>query len=1620
MFLDNLKKEYIRNVIKQIFSNLNTSDLNLIYSGCFDLIDYIHTKFLIKPEDNEKFFEQLKRNKNREIIAVMNLLLPYIDDINEYDKYKKINSLEDITVKKNGKGEYDITNFQYSRGYDDGEKFKEYKFSQTDIEINYNLLEKTIDKICNKMYVNWVNVVPILLEKYHECKLYKNSVEYYKNGNPQYENISLTKGEIHDILINDLYYSITDIKWLLFEKYENTRVIMYLDVLHDIYNIYDIIDDSQNTKWLLLDENKKNIFSNNIDSLYNSAITNKKYKNYSPELTKDFMYYFLLFFDMNYKFKNDINGYKKIITEDREDMHSYEDESQIIDENRTKLFQNYNKIDKYHLYDFIRSNLLKLKKTWYGFKIFKNNKKINKLHEYTQIQNPDFTKLEHRYNSTTNLNPRGIVVNISYKNIYNYAKSLLFINIPNNNNVELRHIKLMMTLDYESKNNNLKDVINDFLNHVLPRGFNITRNLRKKYDNLINHQNINDTIYNWICDIGEYNLLEITFECLAKRGLLTEYIVRDEKFEKSKMKNEYNKDEFFKYIEKYRNAYYYLTDDTYDNLPKIYNRKKSKEETYFERLKEQGWYNFYAMDWVSQINFYHHYINNRIVMLTGGTGVGKSTQTPKLLLYGLKAVDKIFDGKIICTQPRISPTVDNAKQIARELGVDITNYNTSYKKDVKTTMGIIQYKYEGDDHIDDDQEYYLRIVTDGTLLVELKESFLLKNPINQKKSKFDLKNDKVYGLKNLYNIVIIDESHEHNANMDVILSIMRGTIFLNNQISLYIVSATMESDDPIYRKYFRYINDNLKYPLRLDNSNDRIVIDRRIHISPPGEGTQYNIKEIYNDIDLEEDKAYEKAKEYAVQICNINNPINNDILLFCTTVTQIIKLTNDLNVMLPSDTIAVPFYRNLPQASKDIITSNLDEIKNNFRFDRKYINDVLTEKIKKEDLPTGNKYSRILIISTNIAEASITINSLKFVIDTGFNNDVSYNYETYTSNNKIIPISEASRKQRKGRVGRVADGTVYYTYKKHSRENIKPQYGICKTNFSDNFLLFLEENSLEEQIYSYTSYPYSQFNSRTSLGNLYSGIIAILVKNQEKGQSLNDNNIKITYKLFNSYANLLIHQFFLYEFIINRINQFGDNLFFTDNLDNINLITKEMYENIIPFVKYGISYKGLVDDNLGFYLIHPFENEIFSFRDKYTNLINRNKIAEANIVFKKNQQLLIGPLKENMYLYSHIVRYNKVKIIDYLNQIKSKTDKLIELNLIHPLVVSTKFNLFDNVLFIIYFLKETNYDILTVVENLGVFLKIFKSPESDLLVINKIFDLFKTSFGHLLFQQKIDSLKGKEKVNFKEKFNNFKDKNYNKLKFYDYNKLIKMLLKNDDEETFVEGLLKNIKIEETPSYIENEIKNWCKTYGINYIKFSEILKTYIDKYYLYKSIFNDDIKNEKYIEYIKKSTIDNELSIERNIIKSFMYGNMNKIFIYDQNIYKRFDNFKNRKYMYNKNNFNKKWISSVVSNRFILVLNLENDRKPIQNNIDEDNETENNKVIMNVLSSIDSKLYTKIKYINDNPSNTRFIKLDDINHNFICNNPINVEHNKHPDDPKLNEYINVLKESMKDYINKNC
>ena len=100
-------------------------------------------------------------------------------------------------------------------------------------------------------------------------------------------------------------------------------------------------------------------------------------------------------------------------------------------------------------------------------------------------------------------------------------------------------------------------------------------------------------------------------------------------------------------------------------------------------------------------------------------------------------------------------------------------------------------------------------------------------------------------------------------------------------------------------------------------------------------------------------------------------------------------------------------------------------------------------------------YKRAIIVATNVAEASVTIDTLKFVVDTGYEKVYTFNEDIMSGVMSVQPISEASRLQRKGRVGRTSDGTVYYMYDKGAREKIKPKYKITNDDFHSSFLKLL-------------------------------------------------------------------------------------------------------------------------------------------------------------------------------------------------------------------------------------------------------------------------------------------------------------------------------------------------------------------------------------------------------------------------------------------------------------------------------------------------------------------------------------------------------------------------------------
>ena len=189
-------------------------------------------------------------------------------------------------------------------------------------------------------------------------------------------------------------------------------------------------------------------------------------------------------------------------------------------------------------------------------------------------------------------------------------------------------------------------------------------------------------------------------------------------------------------------------------------------------------------------------------------------------------VDPLYNSKFFELMLYLIPAINIEDELTK---MNINNYN-------------IQYKYQDGSHVNNNINSFLKIVTDGTLYEELKN-----NPTLFKKFK-----DK-YINKNIYDIIIVDEAHEHGINMDIIIALSKQSCYFNNKVKLMIVSATMDNDEPTYRSYFSHINDKLMYPIKANFSHHPItkenkyflpepqLMDRRYHISPPGKTTQYNI-----------------------------------------------------------------------------------------------------------------------------------------------------------------------------------------------------------------------------------------------------------------------------------------------------------------------------------------------------------------------------------------------------------------------------------------------------------------------------------------------------------------------------------------------------------------------------------------------------------------------------------------------------------------------------------------------------------------------------------------------------------------------------------------------------------
>lgn len=1005
---DNFIRDININVIARVFPKLNRTHSDMLSKYLQKLINIIAHEFFFDNSNKYIYEQQFRQNSYRDLVALLLLLIPFI-----HGNTQEIKSLNDIwldttsTVKPDANISspfYKFSNTQYSRCIRNPENIQERKFDEQYLAHNYYFLVDTISRCSNKLYVNWVDILPYTLDTIEQTKLYTNTDDLIKSGNltdwvPTEEYKFTPKGlnihDIYDTLANEFYFNIEKIKWTIYDvRLKTGTETRLVPILLCLQYLFDYRSCIQNIGYTSLDDVSRERFSTQWASFLNllESSGNVQIGDLIIEtkgLNKIAMG-IIYSFDNLYGKSDRIEGYIPLDAEDGDDGEDGADESQPF---VLTALTSLRSIGSENIYEFFLDTIQKFKQTIFSRYIFTQDP--DGTTRPTTIS--EFSPLAGLTNAPSNVSH----VKLTLKNLYNYAKSLVHYTSSS-----ISYRQSVYPKYFRSCSKEIRQIILNRLNNKDPSlWFNIPNNIANTYD--IDDPRTIRSYNRIIHQIIQENLAKFIISSMGFRGVLS-YFRPYSKITDESVLVENRRKQIFAELGKTNlsekspvltNSYYYLTGTTY-------NQVKSKSTDFFSMCRQDDWYMAYAMNWISQISFFQKYLNNRVIFVTGSTGVGKSTQVPKLLLYGLKALDYRNAGSVVCTQPRRAPTEMNSITISSQLGIPVN------EKDY-----YVQYKHKQANWVKNVHHQKLKLVTDGSLISEI------TNPLLIDKS------------DNLYDIVIVDEAHEHNKNMDIILTMMKQACYYNNSLKLVIISATMDSDEPVYRRFYRDINDNRAYPLDMgiaDNSLDRINIDRRFHISPPGQTTKYKIVEnwVPNTDPL----------ELINQI--IKNTPSGYIAYFQPGLAEISAEIEKLHKILPPNVIALPFHSKLTKYQRDLI-ERIDKSLGKIKFDRLIPFSEVTEEVNESGT---NKYSRVVLVCTNIFEASLTVNNLIAVVDTGTEKTAIYNYKYNGTSIAQNYISDASRLQRKGRVGRVASGTVYYLYPEGTTTYNKKQFDISISN----------------------------------------------------------------------------------------------------------------------------------------------------------------------------------------------------------------------------------------------------------------------------------------------------------------------------------------------------------------------------------------------------------------------------------------------------------------------------------------------------------------------------------------------------------------------------------------------
>ena len=403
---------------------------------------------------------------------------------------------------------------------------------------------------------------------------------------------------------------------------------------------------------------------------------------------------------------------------------------------------------------------------------------------------------------------------------------------------------------------------------------------------------------------------------------------------------------------------------------------------------------------------------HQVVIISGETGSGKTTQIPKICLQLGRGVA----GMIGHTQPRRIAARSVAERIAAELG----------QKVGKEPGEVVGYQVRFTDEVG--PTTLIKLMTDGILLAEIQSDPMLRR----------------------YDTLIIDEAHERSLNIDFILGYLARLLPLRPDLKVIITSATIDSDRfarhfgrwngpigqgtlieaaPVIEVSGRTFPVEIRYrPLAADtptsySSSSSSPSSQPAESSP---ATASEIEEESTGSGVEQLVLEDPDDPLALEGYGAGQDIDVETAI-CHAVDELCSEgPGDILVFLPGERD----IRDTEQALRDHLGNraprDISRSKNPADIE---ILPLFARLSSAEQHRIFEEHShRRVVLATNVAETSLTVPGIRYVIDPGLARISRYSNKTKVQRLPIEEISKASANQRSGRCGRVADGIAIRLY----------------------------------------------------------------------------------------------------------------------------------------------------------------------------------------------------------------------------------------------------------------------------------------------------------------------------------------------------------------------------------------------------------------------------------------------------------------------------------------------------------------------------------------------------------------------------------------------------------------